>query len=93
MSALYPGSLLVLTITQTPTYLLPHPSLCIMDLANLLQGSAPAPKPYSETYGKRPQAPLSPPVEEPKCSLPSISTLLENADGHAASEFTTSTST
>lgn len=56
-----------------------------MDLANLLQGSAPAPKPYSETYGKR-QAPLSPPVEEFKCSLPSITTLLENADGHAASE-------
>lgn len=58
-----------------------------MDLANLLQGSAPASKSYSETYGKR-AAPPSPPVEERKCSLPSISTLLENADGHAASEFT-----
>lgn len=57
-----------------------------MDLASLLQGSAPAPKSYTETYGKR-SAPLSPPVEEPKCSLPSISTLLEGADGHAASEY------
>ncbi|KAJ5699014.1 C2H2 finger domain transcription factor mtfA [Penicillium macrosclerotiorum] len=59
-----------------------------MDLANLLHGAAPAPKVYSETYGKRSmQAPLSPPVEDqPKCSLPSISTLLEGADGaqHAA---------
>ena len=53
-----------------------------MDLANLVHG---APKPYSETYRKR-QAPPSPPVEEPKCSLPSISTLLEGADGqHSAS--------
>lgn len=62
-----------------------------MDLANLLQ-AGPAPKPYTETdtymkRTKRSQAPLSPPVEEPKCSLPSISTLLEGADGHAASEF------
>lgn len=55
-----------------------------MDLASLLQGSAP--KPFTETYGKR-SAPLSPPVEEPKCSLPSISTLLQGADGHAASEY------
>ncbi|KAJ5203737.1 uncharacterized protein N7498_004616 [Penicillium cinerascens] len=54
-----------------------------MDLSNLLQGSAPAPKPYTDTYTKR-SAPLSPPVEELKCSLPSISTLLEGADGHAA---------
>ncbi|KAJ6113321.1 hypothetical protein N7523_006638 [Penicillium sp. IBT 18751x] len=52
-----------------------------MDLASLLQGSAP--KSYTETYGKR-SAPLSPPIEEPKCSLPSISTLLEGADDHAA---------
>lgn len=38
------------------------------------------------------QPPMSPPVDEqqqkPKCSLPSISTLLENADGqHAASSY------
>ncbi|KAJ5123030.1 hypothetical protein N7448_009127 [Penicillium atrosanguineum] len=52
-----------------------------MDLASLLQGSVP--KSYTETYGKR-SAPLSPPAEEPKCSLPSISTLLEGADDHAA---------
>ncbi|CEJ59693.1 Putative C2H2 conidiation transcription factor [Penicillium brasilianum] len=54
-----------------------------MDLASLLHGAAPAPKLYTETYGKRSlQAPLSPPVEDqPKCSLPSISTLLEGADG------------
>jgi hypothetical protein len=55
-----------------------------MDLASLLQGSAP--KSYTETYGKR-SAPLSPPIEEPKCSLPSISTLLEGADDHAASKY------
>lgn len=59
-----------------------------MDLASLLQC---APKPYSESYGKRPhQAPPSPPVEEQtKCSLPSISALLEGADGaqHGASEY------
>ncbi|KAJ5180086.1 hypothetical protein N7492_003296 [Penicillium capsulatum] len=48
-----------------------------MDLANLVHG---APKPYSDTYQKR-RAPLSPPVEERKCSLPSISSLLEGADG------------
>ncbi|RAK96748.1 C2H2 finger domain protein [Aspergillus ibericus CBS 121593] len=41
------------------------------------------------SYTRTPQPPLSPPVEEhsPKCSLPSISTLLEGADGasvHAA---------
>ncbi|OQD75710.1 hypothetical protein PENDEC_c006G01394 [Penicillium decumbens] len=54
-----------------------------MDLACLLQGSVPTPKSYTATYGKR-SAPLSPPVEEPKCSLPSISTLLERADGHSA---------
>ncbi|KAJ5663159.1 hypothetical protein N7507_003890 [Penicillium longicatenatum] len=55
-----------------------------MDLANLLTG---APKPYTETYHKRSlQAPPSPPVEDQvKCSLPSISSLLEGADGqHAA---------
>lgn len=57
-----------------------------MDLANLLQ-AGPASKSYTGTYMKRSQGPLSPPVEEPKCSLPSISTLLEGADGHAASEF------
>ncbi|KAJ5887502.1 hypothetical protein N7495_007543 [Penicillium taxi] len=51
-----------------------------MDLANLLHG-APAPKPYSYTYiHKRPQAPLFSPFEETKCSLPSISSLLEGAD-------------
>ncbi|KAF3399939.1 C2H2 finger domain transcription factor mtfA [Penicillium rolfsii] len=57
-----------------------------MDLASLLHGAAPAPKLYTETYGKRSlQAPLSPPVEDhqPKCSLPSISTLLEGAE-HSA---------
>ncbi|KAI9933869.1 hypothetical protein ASPWEDRAFT_48525 [Aspergillus wentii DTO 134E9] len=33
------------------------------------------------TYTRSPQPPLSPPVEDqPKCSLPSISTLLESAD-------------
>ena len=42
------------------------------------------------SYTRSPQPPLSPPVEDhsPKCSLPSISTLLEGADGaamHAAS--------
>ena len=59
-----------------------------MDLANLLQGAAPALKSYTESYGKRSRpVTLSPPIEEPKCSLPSISTLLEGADGaeHAAS--------
>ncbi|KAJ5484802.1 C2H2 finger domain transcription factor mtfA [Penicillium diatomitis] len=57
-----------------------------MDLANLLHGAAPAPKSYSETYGKRSlQAPLSPPAEDrSKCALPSISSLLEGADGHPA---------
>lgn len=58
-----------------------------MDLANLLTG---VPKPYTETYHKRSlQAPPSPPVEDQvKCSLPSISSLLEGADGqHAASMF------
>lgn len=59
-----------------------------MDLASLLHGAAPAPKLYNETYGKRSlQAPLSPPVEDqPKCSLPSISTLLEGAE-HSASKL------
>ncbi|KAJ5632690.1 hypothetical protein N7490_009029 [Penicillium lividum] len=55
-----------------------------MDLANLLTGAS---KPYTQTYHKRPlQAPPSPPVEDQvKCSLPSISSLLEGADGqHAA---------
>lgn len=57
-----------------------------MDLANLLS----APKPYTpvdSSYYKR-SAPLSPPAEEPKVSLPSISSLLEGADGqHSASEY------
>jgi uncharacterized Zn-finger protein len=59
-----------------------------MDLASLLHGAAPAPRLYTETYGKRSlQAPLSPPVEDqPKCSLPSISTLLEGAE-HSASKL------
>lgn len=61
-----------------------------MDLASLLHVAAPAPRVYTETYGKRSlQAPLSPPVEDqPKYSLPSISALLEGADGaqHSASE-------
>ncbi|CAK41273.1 zinc finger protein C25B8.19c [Aspergillus awamori] len=37
------------------------------------------------SYTRSPQPPLSPPVEDqsPKCSLPSISTLLEGADGAA----------
>ncbi|KAJ5263305.1 hypothetical protein N7478_010910 [Penicillium angulare] len=50
-----------------------------MDLANLLS----APKPFTESYHKRSvQAPPSPPVEDQvKCSLPSISSLLEGADG------------
>ncbi|KAJ5946045.1 hypothetical protein N7454_002884 [Penicillium verhagenii] len=54
-----------------------------MDLANLLTG---VPKPYTTTYHKRSlQAPPSPPVEEQvKCSLPSISSLLEGADGQHA---------
>ncbi|KAJ5092524.1 hypothetical protein NUU61_007394 [Penicillium alfredii] len=64
-----------------------------MDLASLLSHGAPGPKAYapytpkeSGPYKRSPQPPLSPPVDEPKCSLPSISTLLEGADGaqHAA---------
>ncbi|KAJ5110090.1 hypothetical protein N7532_002735 [Penicillium argentinense] len=54
-----------------------------MDLANLLHA---APKrACPEEFKRSPQAPPSPPVEEqPKCSLPSITALLEGADGHAA---------
>ncbi|KAJ5742711.1 uncharacterized protein N7511_011112 [Penicillium nucicola] len=52
-----------------------------MDLANLL--SYPVYTPKDSSYKR--SAPLSPPVEEPKCSLPSISALLEGADGqHSA---------
>jgi uncharacterized Zn-finger protein len=54
-----------------------------MDLANLL--SQPI---YTPKESLKRSAPLSPPVEEPKCSLPSISALLEGADGqHSASEY------
>ncbi|KAJ6066562.1 uncharacterized protein N7446_003599 [Penicillium canescens] len=49
-----------------------------MDLANLLSHTVYTPK--DSSHYKR-SAPLSPPVEEPKCSLPSISALLEGADG------------
>jgi uncharacterized Zn-finger protein len=58
-----------------------------MDLANLLSHTVYTPK--ESSHYKR-SAPLSPPVEEPKCSLPSISALLEGADGaqHSASEYT-----
>ncbi|KAJ5305793.1 hypothetical protein N7508_004808 [Penicillium antarcticum] len=53
-----------------------------MDLANLLSHTVYTPK--DSSHYKR-SAPLSPPVEEPKCSLPSISALLEGADGqHSA---------
>ncbi|KAJ5117696.1 C2H2 finger domain transcription factor mtfA [Penicillium atrosanguineum] len=52
-----------------------------MDLASLLQGSIP--KSYAETYGKR-SALLSPPAEELKCLLPSVSALLKGANDHAA---------
>lgn len=68
-----------------------HPTTTIMDLATLLHGGASTRRAYTETYAKRSlQAPLSPPMEDqPKCSLPSISTLLEGADGaqHSASEY------
>ncbi|GIK06247.1 hypothetical protein Aspvir_001892 [Aspergillus viridinutans] len=40
---------------------------------------------HTTSYSRTPQPPLSPPAEDqPKCSLPSISILLENADGAAA---------
>jgi hypothetical protein len=58
-----------------------------MDLANLLSSSAVKPSytPVDSSYYKR-SAPLSPPAEE-KVSLPSISSLLEGADGqHTASK-------
>lgn len=90
---LYPPSNLPIPQSSIePTEYLPsHIPSTVMDLASLLHGTAPAPRLYTETYGKRSlQAPLSPPVEDqPKCSLPSISTLLEGADGaqHSASEY------
>ncbi|OQE17895.1 hypothetical protein PENSTE_c019G09029 [Penicillium steckii] len=58
-----------------------------MDLANLLHAAPKraCPEPEYPAYKRSPQPPLSPPVEEqPKCSLPSITALLEGADGHAA---------
>ncbi|KAJ5787827.1 hypothetical protein N7457_002817 [Penicillium paradoxum] len=53
-----------------------------MDLASLLSHSAVKPiyTPVESSYYKR-SAPLSPPAEEPKVSLPSISSLFEGADG------------
>ena len=62
-----------------------------MDLANLLSHSTavmPGYTPLESSYYKR-SPPLSPPAEEPKVSLPSISSLFEGADGaqHAASEY------
>ncbi|KAJ5445723.1 Zinc finger C2H2 [Penicillium cf. griseofulvum] len=61
-----------------------------MDLANLLSHTAVKPMytPLESSYYKR-SPPLSPPAEEPKVSLPSISSLFEGADGaqHAASEY------
>ncbi|RHZ45026.1 uncharacterized protein CDV56_100038 [Aspergillus thermomutatus] len=40
---------------------------------------------HTTSYSRTPQPPLSPPVDDqPKCSLPSISILLEGADGAAA---------
>lgn len=43
--------------------------------------AAPTPTSY---YSRSPQPPLSPPVEDqPKCTLPSISTLFEGADSAA----------
>ncbi|KAJ5474184.1 hypothetical protein N7475_003750 [Penicillium sp. IBT 31633x] len=59
-----------------------------MDLASLLSHSSavkPVYTPVDSSYYKR-SAPLSPPAEEPKVSLPSISSLFEGADGaqHAA---------
>ncbi|CAI7567840.1 unnamed protein product [Penicillium manginii] len=60
-----------------------------MDLASLLHAApkraCPEDFEYPTTYKRSPQPPLSPPVEDqPKCSLPSITALLEGADGHAA---------
>ncbi|KAJ5376847.1 hypothetical protein N7509_013733 [Penicillium cosmopolitanum] len=60
-----------------------------MDLANLLHAApkraCPEDYEYPTTYKRSPQPPLSPPVEDqPKCSLPSITALLEGADGHSA---------
>ncbi|KAJ5542679.1 hypothetical protein N7461_008682 [Penicillium sp. DV-2018c] len=59
-----------------------------MDLASLLSHSTavkPSYTPLESSYYKR-SAPLSPPAEEPRVSLPSISSLFEGADGaqHAA---------
>ncbi|KGO69738.1 Zinc finger, C2H2 [Penicillium italicum] len=54
-----------------------------MDLANLLSHSTavkPLYTPLESSHYKR-SAPLSPPAEEPKVSLPSISSLFEGADG------------
>ncbi|KAJ5965049.1 uncharacterized protein N7479_004925 [Penicillium vulpinum] len=50
-----------------------------MDLANLLSHTAVKPVTLESSYYKR--SPLSPPAEEPKVSLPSISSLFEGADG------------
>ncbi|KAJ5607643.1 Zinc finger C2H2 [Penicillium hordei] len=62
-----------------------------MDLANLLSHSTavkPVYTPLESSYYKR-SPPLSPPAEEPKVSLPSISSLFEGADSaqHSASEY------
>jgi uncharacterized Zn-finger protein len=62
-----------------------------MDLSNLLSHSAavkPIYTPVESSYYKR-SPPLSPPAEEPKVSLPSISSLFEGADGaqHAISKY------
>ena len=62
-----------------------------MDLANLLSHSTavkPMYTPLESSYYKR-SPPMSPPAEERKVSLPSISSLFEGADGaqHAASEY------
>ncbi|KXG54396.1 Zinc finger, C2H2 [Penicillium griseofulvum] len=53
-----------------------------MDLSNLLSHTAVKPMytPLESSYYKR-SPPLSPPAEEPKVSLPSISSLFEGADG------------
>lgn len=55
-----------------------------MDLANLLTAVKPY-TPRDSSYYKR-SMPPSPPADS-KVSLPSISSLLEGADGHTASEY------
>jgi len=87
-----PSLLLRSTPVAQNTLLLPPPHYLtiIMDLANLLHAAPKraCPEPEYPAYKRSPQPPLSPPVEEqPKCSLPSITALLEGADGHAASEY------